>query len=298
MDKEMLLNEFKNKCTYIDLFWINRYIKFISIFKLDKSIKNKTHIHHILPKSIFNEYSNLNYHKWNSCILSIRAHIIAHYMLAKALGGNMWTVLYFYKYNFNSKILSEINSNNYLLITNRLKNKVLSLDLKNNKRVIVDSVIFYANENLVGWNKGNKKVGYNISKSLNKVEDNGKTVAQNRALCGNKNPMFGKLGDKNPFFGNKHSEETKKLLSDKRKGCILSENTKKKISKKLKGVKKDSKNYKKFIYTIYKNNEIIYSSDDQRNISKYLKDNNLPSLFRLKRNDLNDFKFRKTIKSN
>lgn len=35
---------------------------------------------------------------------------------------------------------------------------------------------------------------------------------------GDKNPMFGNTGNKNPFFGKKHTEETKKLISQKASG--------------------------------------------------------------------------------
>ena len=69
--------------------WINRYLKFISVFKLAER-SNKTHNHHILPVSLFPQYKKLKLFEWNSAILTIRAHHIAHYMLAKALGGKMW----------------------------------------------------------------------------------------------------------------------------------------------------------------------------------------------------------------
>jgi hypothetical protein len=300
MRNEFIIEEIRIKFNDVNIFWINRYVKFLSIFKLDKSIKNETQKHHILPKSIFLEYSDLNTHKWNCCILSHRAHIIAHYMLAKALGGNMWAPLYFYskKYNFNSRIISEINKNNSINVSNRMKNKVLSLDLSTGEKGIVDYEIFNNDDNLVGWNKGNKDAGFNISKSLNRIESNGKTIAQNRALSGDKNAMFGKSGDKNPFFGKKHTDETKRKLSEGRKNTKMDDETKKKISDTLKGSKKENTDgYKKYIYILYNGIKEIYSSDDQRDISKYIKDNNLPSLFKLKKSDLLNFKFRKFIKT-
>jgi hypothetical protein len=65
MKNEFILEEIRRKFNDVDIFWINRYIRFLSIFKLDKSIKNETQKHHILPKSIFSEYSDLNINKWN-----------------------------------------------------------------------------------------------------------------------------------------------------------------------------------------------------------------------------------------
>jgi hypothetical protein len=300
MGNEFIIEEIRMKFNDVNIFWINRYVKFLSIFKLCKSIKNETQKHHILPKSIFSEYSDLNIHKWNCCILSHRAHIIAHYMLAKALGGNMWAPLYFYskKYNFNSRIISEINENNSINVSNRMKNKVLAKNITNNEIILIDSDLFKLDDNLVGINKGDKKVGDKISKSLNRVESNGKTVAQNSSLSGDKNPMFGMSGDKNPFYGKTHTDVTKKILSDKKKNTKMDDEIKKKISLSSKGhKKKNTDGYIKFLYLIYINNEIIFSAYDQRDISKYLNENKLPSLFRLKKSDLLNFKFRKVLKS-
>jgi hypothetical protein len=79
----------------------------------------------------------------------------------------------------------------------------------------------------------------------------------------------------------------------------MDDETKKKISDTLKGSKKENTDgYKKYIYILYNGVKEIYSSNDQRDISKYLKDNNLPSLFKLKKSDLLNFKFRKFIKTN
>jgi len=40
---------------------------------------------------------------------------------------------------------------------------------------------------------------------------------RSRALKGDKNPMYGKTGDQNPMFGRKHSEESKRKMSETRK---------------------------------------------------------------------------------
>jgi hypothetical protein len=65
--------------------WLNRNIKFIEVF--GNSLGNSTHNHHILPRSLYPEYVSDG---WNLTKLTYRAHLIAHYMLAKALGKNMW----------------------------------------------------------------------------------------------------------------------------------------------------------------------------------------------------------------
>lgn len=50
-----------------------------------------------------------------------------------------------------------------------------------------------------------------------------------------KNPMFNskRFGKKNPFFGKKHTEETKKIIKEKRKNQIITEETKKKMSERI-----------------------------------------------------------------
>ena len=69
--------------------WLSRYLWFIHKFAESKLTKN-THNHHILPKAIFEEYKSFQQYPENRVILSPRAHLIAHYLLAKAIGGNMW----------------------------------------------------------------------------------------------------------------------------------------------------------------------------------------------------------------
>lgn len=51
-------------------------------------------------------------------------------------------------------------------------------------------------------------------------------------MKGNKNPMYGKCGELNPFYGRKHSDETRKILSQKAKERLSKNNP-------LKGRKND-----------------------------------------------------------
>lgn len=57
--------------------------------------------------------------------------------------------------------------------------------------------------------------------------------------CGKENPNYGNgekiKGEKNPFYGKHHTEETKKIMSEKAKCRKISEETKKKMSKSQKG---------------------------------------------------------------
>ena len=53
--------------------------------KLEKTNKNHKYYeeHHILPKSIFPEFTDLKIHAWNSVLLTAREHFICHLLLWK-----------------------------------------------------------------------------------------------------------------------------------------------------------------------------------------------------------------------
>jgi hypothetical protein len=66
-------------------FYIKRYVKYINLVREDKDGED----HHILPKCLFPEYSDLKVYPENKKKLSHKAHYIAHLILWKALGGKM-----------------------------------------------------------------------------------------------------------------------------------------------------------------------------------------------------------------
>lgn len=69
---------------------LKRYVRFIEHCRTqDTSQFEETEDHHILPQSIYPEYSNFKEYPWNRVTLSHRQHFIAHWMLARALGGGM-----------------------------------------------------------------------------------------------------------------------------------------------------------------------------------------------------------------
>jgi len=84
-----MLNYFIEK-NYKTNRWLERYLLFVNRFQLSQSIKNETHNHHILPVSLFPEFKSFIKNPFNKAILNHRSHLIAHYMLAKALGDKMW----------------------------------------------------------------------------------------------------------------------------------------------------------------------------------------------------------------
>lgn len=78
--------------------YARRYCKFIDACATHNETTTHEYIerHHILPraKSFWPEYGNLKQHPWNGVDLSARQHVIAHWILARALGGGMNNALW------------------------------------------------------------------------------------------------------------------------------------------------------------------------------------------------------------
>lgn len=76
--------------------YTKRYVRFIlNCINLNKSCETLDvyEHHHILPKCYFPQFSDLKVHSWNDAQLTPRQHVIAHWILAKAVGGKMWYAL-------------------------------------------------------------------------------------------------------------------------------------------------------------------------------------------------------------
>ena len=184
-------NNDKNK------FWVSRYIKFIQLFNLDKKIKNKTHNHHILPKTIFPEYSNLKQYKNNSAHLSYRAHYIAHFMLGKIFGTEMWIAF------------SRMSNN-------RSINSVLySVGVENH------SIYVSGEGNPMYGKKHTIDTKIKISESMTGLKHSDE-VNKKKGRSGSDNSRYGvKIEKENhPMYGKKHSEETKDKMSKAKEGYV------------------------------------------------------------------------------
>lgn len=64
---------------------LEQYIQFCIYNNQQKRIKGKTAHHHILPKSIFNKFSDLKNNTWNGTHLLYSDHYYAHWLLTQAL---------------------------------------------------------------------------------------------------------------------------------------------------------------------------------------------------------------------
>ena len=59
--------------------------------------------------------------------------------------------------------------------------------------------------------------GYNISHGGTAYRTEDERIRMSERMTGENNPMFGKTGELNPFYGRSHTDENKKILSEKAK---------------------------------------------------------------------------------
>jgi translation elongation factor P/translation initiation factor 5A len=204
--------------------YINLYLKIISnANNLNRTKLNKNDLlyiyyesHHILPKSLFKEYSNLKTYKWNKVLLTAREHFICHILLMKH-----------YK--------SIKDKNGYIKMSRAVQR--LSCDGLHNSKI-------YASLKL------------NLSQS--------EYVKQ-------------KVREANT--GKKHTDETKLLWSNQRKGKKKSEQTKQKMRKPKTQQHILNMNKAKInIIEVYdENNNLMYKNDNETKFIDMCKINNLPS---------------------
>lgn len=88
-----------------NLHYVDRYFKFIRACMSQQNLGYVEH-HHILPKSMFPQFSDLGEHVFNSARLTGRQHFIAHWMLAKAYGGKMWSAFWMMCNRVDQKVIS------------------------------------------------------------------------------------------------------------------------------------------------------------------------------------------------
>jgi len=114
--------------------WLIRYFNFLDFCKNTEKENEYTEIHHILPQSMFNEYIK---DKNNLIKLSYREHILAHYILAKAVGGTMWYAVQLMGYNkLNSTLISEAKKENNKIRKTYIT--VYDIDKKENRNILIE----------------------------------------------------------------------------------------------------------------------------------------------------------------
>jgi len=247
----MIINKFKIE-HILDIDMLNKYIE---ICLSRKTIKNSnTERHHILPKSLYPEYKNLNKHKFNSVYLTKQDHLLAHFILAKALhkDTNMKLAFKFMneRMNLNFKDL-RLDSK----LEDILDNKEF-IKIRQEANILSDSHI----KNII---KSNKTRVYS--------EETRKKISE-----GNKGKFITKETRKKISLtskGRTHTEETKKEISNKLKGRKLSLEHIEKIKNRPLNkdrIKKmvETRNSKSRIYTIYCDSKIVKTNVLLKDIKK------------------------------
>lgn len=178
----------------------NDYIVFVKEeIKLGKRPKNKLdyaknfrgtkyfEFHHIIPKSMGGDESQENY-----IALTAREHFLAHYLLAKIYPDNYKLGVAFCMFCMNKndhlKAISYFNSKLYQAIKESTDFGASSRGIKRSKEFC-------------------KKISESKKGKKHSPEWN-KHVAENHADCSGKN---------NSMYGRKHTEQSKKLMSDHQK---------------------------------------------------------------------------------
>lgn len=181
--------------------WYSNLIQKAKSRKLENTIYKESH--HIIPKSLGGDDSSDNLVE-----LTLREHYVAHLLLSKMYDGEaarkmycaLWLMLLQEKKRGSR--MFEMYRQKY--IDNFLKTQVVTEETKQK-----------------------------ISKAKK-----GKPITRTEKLLADwERRKVAELGAGNPMFGRKHSEETKKKISDKAKNRIVSEETKQKISISGKGRK-------------------------------------------------------------
>lgn len=202
----------------------NRYVKFIqTIIELNKTrnIDNECEVHHIIPKSLggSNDKSNL-------IKLTYREHFIAHLILFKVYrnrGMAMAVMMMSNHGNKSSRLYEKSKTDIQGFISEKTsgdKNPMFG------KLIVLD-----CNDKKIIIEKS--EYNQNIHKHI--------TIGEN-------NPMFGKKHSEESkkkmsenhakaFLGKKHSEESKKIIAEKLKGHKHSDESKKKMSESRQGSK-------------------------------------------------------------
>lgn len=125
----------------IDIIDSNKLIEYIK-FCLDNDLKIATKLttsrHHILPKSLFKEYSDLNKNLWNSAHLSYSDHYIAHSILAQSI-HNTKIIGAWWMMNFKDKITKDISGEKLIgekVYSELFAKAVLETSIRNANKVV------------------------------------------------------------------------------------------------------------------------------------------------------------------
>jgi len=176
--------------------WLKRYCKFIEYFRKGK--KENSQYHHILPQSLYPKFVKC---EWNIVALSFREHYIAHFLLAKALGGKMW-----YAWNMmNNLSPKKINSRLYEKARGEFS-KVLSKRMSEDNPMSRKSV----KEKMIKSKTGKKLSLQTIERM--RLAHSQRTNHYKHTDETKEKLRIARKKQKDPRKGTKHREESKELI--------------------------------------------------------------------------------------
>jgi hypothetical protein len=189
---------------------LTRYIKFVSSFIGQPKEKFKTELHHICPKALFQEFSDLRKHKWNASNLTHRQHFIAHWLLWKAYPTNEMTHAFWSMCHWNRS--SKPNSKVYQSLKEDRANK-LSIWFSENNPMHREDVLekfpkFKSEQHKTNIGKSN------IGKHSKPIHSKEQKQLYAEMMTGSNNPMFGKSAVKGRKWYNNNTKSAYLLPSD------------------------------------------------------------------------------------
>lgn len=209
--------EIRKKLTITNEIFLAKYLCFVETNKCDSVYYSEKH--HILPKHIWPEYENFSQHPWNMVTLTLHDHLLAHYYFSMATNA-LWNAI---------PAIAYLTANGARQLTDN------DIDL-------VAETMEYYKQNCRGENhprhgtthtEETKKKISNANKG--NVWDESRKVEHSKKLKGKKKPEGFAEKCRQAKTGTTHTDETKKKMSESRKGRKLTQEWKDNISKANKG---------------------------------------------------------------
>ena len=236
----MLKNNFNHTLSTLkhNPHYLARYVNFI---ETRNEAKGRTESHHILPKSLFPEYENVNQNLVN---LTPREHYLAHMLLYKVFPHSpqmkyaFWAMCNWKSptmnrtFKVNSRIYEKLKHQFMEMMSEKMKNKN-NFNSPKIRQIIRERYGGMGNASKIIFEKQKQtmleKYGYETifqtpefikkTASINSAlwkdpvhrEKRSKAISLARSLRDN-------TGKNNPFFGKTHTEETKNKISNTKKG--------------------------------------------------------------------------------
>lgn len=166
--------------------------------------------HHIIPKCMGGKDN-----KDNIVLLTAKEHFICHKLLVEIYPKNKNLI-----YALNNMMFRKNQYRNYRISSGEYERFKILFAKEVSNRLLGHVVSEETREKISKANKGKIRSEQAKQNMRNSIKD----------VSGEKNPMWGRIGENNPNYGRKQSESCKVKCSEANKGKILSDETKKKIS--------------------------------------------------------------------